>query len=84
VGTACRSRDGGGVMVPVDRRQVHTEALAILDEQSFPVSRRLALLRSRAFGERRIGIDIVFAIVGMLLTESVFAKNVRTIIIEDF
>jgi len=71
-------------VVPVDWRQVLTGALAILDEQSFPVSRRLALLRSRAFGERWIGIDIVLAIVGMRLTESVSAKNVRAIMIEDF
>ena len=42
------------------------------------------MLRSRAFGERWIGIDIVFAIVGMRLTESVFAKNVRAIMVEDF
>ena len=71
-------------MVPADRRQVLAHALAILDEQCFPIGGWLALLRSRAFGERRIGIDIVFAIVGMCLTESVFAKNVRTIMIEDF
>ena len=71
-------------MAPVDGRQVLADSLAILDEQCFPVSGRLALLWSRAFGERRIGVDIVLAIVGMLLTESVFAKNVRTIMIEDF
>lgn len=42
------------------------------------------MFRSRAFGERRIGIDIVLAIVGVRLTESVFAKNVRAIMVEDF
>ena len=42
------------------------------------------MLWSRAFGERRIGIDSVLAIVGMRLTESVFAKNVRAIMVEDF
>ncbi len=71
-------------MAPVDGRQVLTGSLAILDEQYFPVSGRLALLWSRAFGERRIGIDSVLAIVGMRLTESVFAKNVRAIVVEDF
>ncbi len=71
-------------MVPADRRQVLAGALAILGKQGFPVSERLTLLRSRGFGERRIGIDIVLAIVGMLLTESVFAKNVRAIVVEDF
>ena len=71
-------------MVPVDGRQVLTGSLAILDEQCFPVSGRLALLWSRAFGERRIGVDSVLAIVRMRLTESVFAKNIRAIMIEDF
>lgn len=71
-------------MAPVDGRQVLTGSLAILDEQCFPVSGRLALLWSRAFGERRIGIDSVLAIVGMRLTESVSAKNVRAIMVEDF
>lgn len=71
-------------MVPVDGRQVLAGSLAILDEQCFPVGGRLTLLWSRAFGERRIGIDIVLAIVGMLLTESVFAKNIRAITVEDF
>ncbi len=42
------------------------------------------MLRSRAFSEWRIGIDIVFAIVGMRLTKSIFAKNVRAIMVEDF
>ena len=71
-------------MAPVDGRQVLTGSLAILDKQCFPVSGRLALLWSRAFGERRIGIDSVLAIVGMRLTESVSAKNVRAIMVEDF
>ena len=71
-------------MAPVDGRQVLTGSLAILDEQCFPVSGRLALLWSQTFGERRIGIDSVFAIVGMRLTESVSAKNVRAIMVEDF
>jgi len=71
-------------MVPADWRQVLAGALVILDEQCFPVSGRLALLGSRAFGERRIGVDSVLAIVRMRLTESVFAKNIRAIMIEDF
>jgi hypothetical protein len=71
-------------MAPVDGRQVLTGSLAILDEQCFPVSGRLALLWSRAFGERWIGIDSILAIVGMRLTESVSAKNVRAIMVEDF
>ena len=71
-------------MAPVDGRQVLTGSLAILDEQCFPVSGRLALLWSRAFGERRIGINSVFAIVWMRLTESVSAKNVRAIMVKDF
>ena len=71
-------------MAPVNGRQVLIGSLAILDEQCFPVSGRLALLWSRAFGERRIGIDSVLAIVGMRLTESVSAKNVRAIMVEDF
>jgi len=71
-------------MVPVDWRQVLAGALVILGKQRFPVSGRLALLWSRAFGERRIGIDSVLTIVGMRLTESVSAKNVRAIMVEDF
>ena len=71
-------------MVPADWRQVLAGALVMLDEQCFPVSGRLVLLWSRAFGERRIGVDSVFAIVGMRLTESVSAKNVRAIMVEDF
>ena len=84
VGTARRSRDGGSVMVPLDSRQVLAGVLAILGKQRFPVGGRQALLRSRAFGEWRIGIDSVLAIVGMRLTESVSAKNVRAIMVEDF
>lgn len=71
-------------MAPVDGRQVLAGSLAILDEQCFPVSGRLALLWSRAFGERRIGIDSVLAIVGMRLTESVSAKNIGALMVEDF
>lgn len=71
-------------MAPVDGRQVLIGLLAILDEQCFPVSGRLALLWSRVFGERRIGIDSILAIVGMRLTESISAKNVRAIMVEDF
>lgn len=84
VGAARRSRDGGSVIVPLDSRQVLASVLAILDKQRLPVGRRDALLRSRAFGERRIGIDSVLAIIGMRLTESVSAKNVRAIMVEDF
>lgn len=40
VGTARRSWDGGGVMVPLDRRQVLAGALAILGKQRFPVGGR--------------------------------------------
>lgn len=67
-----------------DRLEIFAVFNAVELNESLPVFRRWLAFRDRTTGKRRIGIDVVFAIVGMIDAKRVFAFDVGTFSVEDF